>query len=89
MVLDFSLLVQASHRYAAVVEQLARFEHPLLRRLTLVDSYEGKPIPAGQRGLTFRAQVGAADRTLTDDDLQGFRQAFTSHLARHDLALRR
>ncbi len=86
--LDFSVLIDASRRYAAVAKELERFEHPLLRRLTLVDSYEGKNIPAGKRSLTLRAQVGAADRTLTDADLQAFRQAFTDYLAEHELALR-
>jgi len=86
--LDFSVLLDATRHYAAVAEDVGQFEHALLRRLTLVDSYEGKNIPAGQRSLTFRAQVGAPDRTLTDEDLQGFREAFTAHLARHDLALR-
>ncbi len=86
--LDFSVLLDATRRYAAVAEEVGQFEHALLRRLTLVDSYEGKNIPAGQRSLTLRAQVGAPDRTLTEEDLQGFREAFTAHLAQHGLALR-
>ncbi len=86
--LDFSILVPATRRYAEIADELGRFEHPLLRRLTYVESYEGKNIPDGTRSLTFRAQVGAHDRTLTDPDLQAFRQAFTEHLHRHGLELR-
>ncbi len=86
--LDFSVLLDASRRYATVAGQVGQFSHPLLGRLTLVDSFEGKSLPAGRRSLTFRARIGAPDRTLTDDDLQAFRQAFTAHLATHDLTIR-
>ncbi|MBN1346361.1 MAG: phenylalanine--tRNA ligase subunit beta [Phycisphaerae bacterium] len=86
--LDFSVLADVTHRYATVSEAIGQFEHPLLRRLTLVECYEGKNIPDGKRSLTFRAQVGSAERTLTDEDLQGFREAFTAHLAGCGLALR-
>jgi len=87
--LDFSVLVDATRRYASVAEQIGRFAHPLLKRITFVDCYEGSNIPAGQRSLTLRTHVGAADRTLTDEDLQGFRQAFTAFLEKHGLVLRR
>lgn len=85
---DFSILVPATRRYAEIAECVGRFEHSLLRRLTYVESYEGKNIPEGTRSLTFRAQVGADDRTLTDPDLQAFRQAFTEHLHASGLELR-
>jgi len=86
--LDFSVLVEADRRYAQVNEDVKAFEHPLLRRVTFVGSYEGRNIPQGRRSLTLRVQIGADDRTLTDDDVQGFQQAFTDHLAQRGLALR-
>jgi phenylalanyl-tRNA synthetase beta chain len=86
--LDFSVLVDATRRYAVVAREVGGFSHPLLRRLTFVDSYEGSNITAGHRSLTFRTRVGAADRTLAEEDLQAFRQAFTSYLAEHGLSLR-
>ncbi len=88
VVLDFSALTDAKRRYAGIAEKVGAFEHPLLKRLTYLESYEGKNIPEGKRSLTFRAQVGADDRTLTDDDLQGFRDAFTKHLEGCGLVLR-
>jgi phenylalanyl-tRNA synthetase beta chain len=87
--LDFSVLLDAARRYAAATEQVGRFAHPLLRRITFLDSYEGTNIPAGRRSLTFRTYLGAADRTLTDQDLQDFRQAFTAHLEQNGLTLRK
>lgn len=86
--MDFSILIDASRHYAELAAQLGRFEHPLLRRLTFVGSYEGGSIPQGRRSMTFRALVGADDRTLADDDLRGFRQAFTDYLSKNKLTLR-
>ncbi|MFQ5425271.1 MAG: phenylalanine--tRNA ligase subunit beta [Phycisphaerae bacterium] len=86
--LDFSALVDGTARYEAIAEQLRGFEHPLLRRLTYVESYEGKSIPAGKRSLTLRAEIGRNDRTLDDRDVTGFQAAFRAFLTDHAMELR-
>jgi phenylalanyl-tRNA synthetase beta chain len=86
--LDFSVLSPAERHYAALSEQIGRFSHPLLRRTWFVDSYEGPPIPVGMRSITLRVRLGAADRTLTDEDLTAFRQAFVGYLDGIGLRLR-
>ncbi|HRX86149.1 MAG TPA: phenylalanine--tRNA ligase subunit beta [Phycisphaerae bacterium] len=72
--LDFSMLVPAALSYGDVNAKLAALAHPLLRRISYVTAYEGKSLPAGKRSLTYRVRIGADDRTLTDDDLNAFRQ---------------
>ncbi|MCP4590423.1 MAG: hypothetical protein GY842_06755, partial [bacterium] len=86
--LDFSALTDASRDYVSVAGKVADFKHPLLVNVTYVGSYEGKSIPAGQRSLTFRTRIGDATRTLIDDDLNDFRQAFGAHLQKCGLVLR-
>ncbi|MFQ5490463.1 MAG: hypothetical protein ACE5GE_07050, partial [Phycisphaerae bacterium] len=86
--LDFTAVVQAENTYQEVSARIARFEHPLLLRITFVASYEGKSLGAGKRSLTVRAKIGAADRTLVEDDLIAFGQAFERHLASIGLQLR-
>lgn len=86
--LDFSVLTPAERHYGSLVEQIRQFSHPLLKRLWFVDSYEGAPIPAGQRSLTLRARLGHAERTLADEDLTAFRQAFVQYLDSIGLKLR-
>ena len=86
--LDFSVLVDASRQFAAVRNELATFEHPLLGRMSFIDAYEGGSIPAGKRSLSLRTQIGRADRTLADEEIQGFRTAFTRFLTSHDMELR-
>jgi phenylalanyl-tRNA synthetase beta chain len=86
--LDFSVLADATRRYADIAAELATYRHPLLRRLSFVDSFEGGSVPAGKRSLTFRARVGHPDRTLTDDDLQEFRRDLVEFFSRCGLEMR-
>ncbi len=86
---DFSVLADAARRYADIADKLAEFDHPLLKRLWLVDAYEGRSVPQGYRAFTFRTRLGRPDRTLSDVDIQDFRRAFTAFLSRHGLKLRK
>lgn len=78
--MDFSILVPRSTRYSGVVEELALFEHPLLKRIRFAGSYEGEAIAPDQRSLTFRTILGDNARTLADDDLSAFRRRFEGYL---------
>jgi phenylalanyl-tRNA synthetase beta chain len=85
---DFSLLAPAEHRYDRIEPALAAFDHPLLRRLAFVDSFEGGSVPAGQRSFTFRATLADPRRTLTEQDVQVFRTCFIEHARKQGLTLR-
>ncbi len=87
--LDFSAIVDASQRYTDIQQTIARFDDTLLRRITFVDSYEGKSIPAGKRALTIRARIGDPSRTLVDDDMSRFRKAFEKYLTNNSMELRK
>ncbi len=78
--LDFSILVPTATPYANVVRDLQRFNHPLLRMIRFVTSYEGEAIARDRRSLTFRTVLGDESRTLTDADSDAFRTAFASYL---------
>jgi len=86
--LDFSVLADSKRRYADIKTQVATLNHPLLRRLMFVEAYEGGAIPAGQRSLTLRAQIGLGDRTLSDEEIQEFRETFQAFLEKNELKLR-
>ncbi len=85
---DFSVLARAELAYAQISRGLAAYDHPLLRRLAYLDAYEGGSVPAGQRSFTFRATLGHAERTLTEQDVQAFRAGFIAHLQAQQLTLR-
>ncbi|MCG3138248.1 MAG: Phenylalanine--tRNA ligase beta subunit [Phycisphaerae bacterium] len=86
--LDFSVLAAAGRSWLSLTPQLAEFRHPLLRRLMLVDSYQGGNLPPGMRSLLLRVRLGNPRRTLVEDDLREFRTAFEQHLQQLQLTLR-
>ncbi|MGB0716470.1 MAG: phenylalanine--tRNA ligase subunit beta [Phycisphaerae bacterium] len=86
--MDFSLLVPAQAAYADVASSLREFTHPLLKLIRFVDSYEGKSIGEGKRSLTFRLVAGDSERTLAEEDTDGFRNAFEKHVTQCGFELR-
>lgn len=78
--LDFSIVVPKATRYADVVGNVRRFDHPLLKMVRFVTSYEGEAIPRDRRSLTFRTVLGEDSRTLTEADSDAFRTGFERHL---------
>jgi phenylalanyl-tRNA synthetase beta chain len=86
--LDFSVIVDSTRRYVDIEQTLAAYDHPLLRRITFVDCFEGGSVPAGKRSFTFRAVIGHAERTLTEQDIQSFRTDFIALLEKNEMTLR-
>ncbi|MBN2563011.1 MAG: phenylalanine--tRNA ligase subunit beta [Phycisphaerae bacterium] len=86
--LDFSFLTDGTARYNAIERRLAEFKHPLLRRLSFVDTYQGGSIPAGKRSLMVRADIGLDERTLSDEEIHEFQSAFRGFLTSAGMALR-
>lgn len=86
--MDFSFLADGRRRYAQIADDLRTFQNALLERLSYVGSYEGGAVPAGKRSFTVRAELGCADRTLTEADTQKFREDFKAFLGRLGLELR-
>ncbi len=87
--MDFSLLIDAGSPYATVNENLARFDDPLLRRVTYVGAYEGKSVPTGKRSLTYRVLFGSPERTLGEEDVSAVKASFEKHIGSCGYELRR
>ncbi len=85
---DYSFIVDASDRYEAIEGKLATFSHPLLRRLSFVEAFEGGALPPGKRSVAFRAEIGRDDRTLTEDEIRDFQESFKSFLSSNNMELR-
>jgi len=86
---DFSFVVPKKTRFAGVVQELGSFQHPMLRMIRFVGSYEGSSVGADARSLTFRTVLGHEERTLVDEDLNGFRTQMEQHLTERGYEIRR
>ncbi|MCB9851641.1 MAG: phenylalanine--tRNA ligase subunit beta [Phycisphaerales bacterium] len=86
--LDFSVMIDSARHFAAIREELSGYSHPLLKRLSFVDAYEGGSIPAGKRSLTLRTEIGNDERTLTDEEIQEFQSSMREVLQGKGMELR-
>lgn len=86
--LDFSVMIDSARQFATVRDELSGYSHPLLKRLSFVEAYEGGSIPTGKRSLTLRTEIGHEDRTLTDEEIQGFQTQMRDVLKGKGMELR-
>jgi phenylalanyl-tRNA synthetase beta chain len=54
----------------------------LLRAADVFDLYEGEQLGEGRKSLALRLEFGAGDRTLTDEEVAGLREAIATELAK-------
>ena len=86
--LDFSLLVDVSRPYKALLNELREFSHPLLESISYVDTYTGTGLPQGKKSVTVAMTIGSSDHTLSSQEIDDFSDAFISWLADRGITLR-
>ena len=72
---DVSLVVDDAVAAAAVLDSLKKGAGDLLEEVVLFDVYNGPQIGYGRKSLTFALRFRAPDRTLTEDEASGARDA--------------
>ena len=72
---DVALVVDADVPAAAVGETLREGAGELVESVRLFDLYTGEQIGAGKKSLAFALRLRATDRTLTDTEIAGARDA--------------
>ncbi len=86
---DVALLVAGAVAAADVESALRAGAGEALERIVLFDVYEGERIEAGHRSLAYRLTFRAPDRTLTTDEVNGFRDAAVAAAAEATGAVQR
>jgi phenylalanyl-tRNA synthetase beta chain len=66
---DLSLVAPLRQPVAEIQRQLTKLAAEDLVSIDFVRQYVGPPLPQGTKSVTYRLEVGAADRTLTLDDV--------------------
>ncbi len=66
---DIAILVDRCVTWAAIEGSIRSLEIPQLENLRLFDLYAGKELPSGKHSLALSLRLRAADRTLTDAEI--------------------
>jgi phenylalanyl-tRNA synthetase beta chain len=77
---DISVIVGRDVRFAALSAAAADAD-ALVQGVRFVDEYTGAPVPEGQKSVTLRLRLGAADRTLVREQIDAAAGAVIQRLA--------
>lgn len=67
---DFAFLVDATLPAQKLLDAVRGAEKKLVREVRLFDVYEGKGLPEGKKSLAVAVRLQAADRTLTEAEIE-------------------
>ncbi len=66
---DISFVVSKDVAYQNMVEVIQKAEKKNIKKISLIDEYTGKGVSEGFRSLTFKLDLGADTKTLTDNEI--------------------
>jgi phenylalanyl-tRNA synthetase beta chain len=69
VVRDLAVVVDADFASDRIVQFVRQWRKDLVEDVSLFDEYEGAPIPDGKKSLAYSISYRAAERTLTDDEV--------------------
>ena len=68
--------------FTPVIEFIRTWGNTLVEGVELFDQYVGAPIPAGRKSLAYTIRYRAADRTLTDEEVNRVHAELTAAVMR-------
>ena len=63
-----------------MLEAVENIREDLVENLHLFDVFEGDPIAAGKKSVSFRVTYRSSDKTLEDDDVNDLHKSITDKL---------
>ena len=85
---DLSVITPLREPSGAIEKQLRSAAGPLLEGIEYQRQYTGAPLAEGTRSISFRLTVGAADHTLSSDEVTGIRNSIIETMQRAGYELR-
>ncbi len=79
---DLAVVMTAAHSYAEVRRALKSVAPPVPVEIEAVDSYSGPPLGREEYALTIRFSLQPAERALTEEEIEGYRQSLVVALDR-------
>ncbi|MBI4517979.1 MAG: phenylalanine--tRNA ligase subunit beta [Deltaproteobacteria bacterium] len=80
VVRDLAIVSEAEFASDQVIRFVQRWNRQVVERVVLFDQYTGPPIPAGKKNLAYSIAYRAANRTLTDDEVNQLHQQLIADL---------
>jgi phenylalanyl-tRNA synthetase beta chain len=77
---DITLIVDRGIETQTVLEAVENFNENLIEHLRLFDVFEGDPIAAGQKSVSFRITYRSPEKTLEDEDVNVLHKSITDRL---------
>ena len=77
---DITVIVNKGIETQQVIDTVAKSHEKLVERLHLFDVYEGDPIPAGKKSISFRITYRSSSKTLEDVDVNDLHKSITDNL---------
>ena len=85
---DLSIIAGARELAGNLELEIRRFAGDLAEQVEYVREYQGAPLPDGKKSVSFRVVAGAADHTLTADEITDLRNKIIAGLNSLDYELR-
>ncbi len=79
---DLAVIVRQGVAARDIVRVISKFGGGMLREVSLFDVYRGKQVKEGCQSMAFTLKFQAGDRTLTDQEVNGFLAAVAGALSR-------
>jgi phenylalanyl-tRNA synthetase beta chain len=77
---DLSIVVDETLEVERLAETIWKLNQPFIDEIQLFDIYRGVPVPSGKKGVSYRIRYQAADRTLTDEEVNQYHEEVISRL---------
>jgi len=77
---DITIIIDRGIEAQTVLEAVEKLHEELVEHLHLFDVFEGNPIAAGKKSVSFRLTYRSSDKTLEDDDVNELHKSITDRL---------
>lgn len=77
---DLSIVTETKTPVASIEDALVAASGPDLASIEFVRQYDGPPLRAGQKSVTYHLEIGAPDHTVTADEITRIRNRIVDHL---------
>jgi phenylalanyl-tRNA synthetase beta chain len=79
---DLAILVDRDFASQQIVSWIHNLGEALIEHVEIFDQYVGVPIPEGKKSLAYKISYRAADRTLTDSEINELHQSVANRLGK-------